>query len=616
MMCRRGLTWFFAAMLALSLTACSDDDDNDNNGQPTMDAGDVTDVADAEDDVSDAQDDVSDAADAEDDATDVTDATDTQDTADAPDDGAPDPDAATQIADVLDGNTGTISGAAVTYVRMSFGSDDPGFFVQATQDGPAIFVAIDPTDPDGSEVDLEQGDIITFDATATETANGITYVTEIANLVEEASNYDVTPLTQNVTDNADWVTNLDNYTSELLLADVEITGEFDFAGSGFLAAQVDTSAITENENLVLRIPELIQDQLGLHNGCSLTVGPTPLWRFNETAQLSVWNLADVSNVTCEATELQEAVALSDTEVELTFDRNIDPASIATDASTQFTITPSLDVTGATVDGNTVTLTTAQQDGGTEYSVEVADTVEDIFGAGIDAANNTAVFFGFVPPAAAVISEVNANIDGGCDMVELRITQDGSLDGFQLWERTSAAASFSAGFTVEAGDIVVVHFDHNDTNCNPGGAVSENASITGQPESTYASNYDTAWDWWTQDTGITATDNVLTLYDSAGNIVDAVFLADDATCGGRDTLAAGGTEDQAAVVAAAGEWALPDGTQPADWIGTNFCSNAVLGLGSTGADASGTSIQRTDDTDDDNVTDWTESPATSTWGEVN
>jgi hypothetical protein len=615
---RRGLLWLAAVVLAISLTACGDDDDDDNNGIPPGDAGDVVeDVGDAGDVPDDADQDVGDVTPDAPDAPDASDASDAPDAPDVPDADPgvePDPAADATITDVIGGTTDvTIEQVAVTYTKPSFGGDSAGFFIQASQDGPALFVSIDSTT---TTPPVNAGDIVTFDVVAVDTdAGGRTEITEIANLEVLDTGYDVSNLVQNVTDATDLVSALDTYSQELVTADVEIVGDFEGAGSGFVGAPVDTTGVTGNEDLVLRVPTDLQDELGLINGCTLTVGPSPLWRFFGTAQLSIWDVADASNINCPAASVLEVFATDANTVDVRFSRPIDATSI-TDASTQFTITPSLSITGASVDGSLVTLTTLDQDGGETYTLTVADTVDDIGGNGVDPANNSGTFFGFVPPAEVVINEVNANISGGCDMVELRVTSGGSLDGFQLWERTVSVASFSAGFTVATNDIIVVHFDQGDSNCNPGGAVSEDADIAQQPVSGFPANYDNAWDWWTQDSGITATNNVLTLYDLAGNIEDAVFLVDTTDCTGYDT--AGGTEDQADVVGDAGAWVPLTGTPPAGdvWSNEEFCNAAVPGLDSTTSNANGVTIQRIDDTDDNNRDDWTASPAASSWATIN
>ncbi|MFH1530300.1 MAG: hypothetical protein ABIK09_06130 [Pseudomonadota bacterium] len=205
-----------------------------------------------------------------------------------------------------------------------------------------------------------------------------------------------------------------------------------------------------------------------------------------------------------------------------------------------------------------------------------------------------------PPAWLVINELNANITGGCDLVELRVLGEGSLGGIVLKERNSTVATFGP-VAVSIDDVIVVHFDSADAACNPLGAASESASKSELDALTYTVTYDAAWDVFVSDDGLTATDNVLTLYGPGGDIQDAVFLTDANDQGD----AAAGTEAQAAIVAAAGEWTDPDGTVPVGgYVDGAFNASAVVGLKGTGTTSTGETLQRFDDWDTDTNEDWT------------
>jgi hypothetical protein len=214
----------------------------------------------------------------------------------------------------------------------------------------------------------------------------------------------------------------------------------------------------------------------------------------------------------------------------------------------------------------------------------------------------------------VINELNANIAGGCDLIELRVTQDGSLGGFTLTERvgnTSLSSpelnfAFPQGFNVTKNAIVVVHINSGSATCNPKGATQELTSPTGQLAASFTGNYDTAFDFWSNDDGLVATDNVITLDDVAGNIVDAV-LVESATSGAADTLAQGNK------VAAAGQWS-PGPTANGMYAASDFATSAVPGLKGTGTAASGTSLQRNVDADSNTKGDWV--TAAQTFGTIN
>ena len=94
-----------------------------------------------------------------------------------------------------------------------------------------------------------------------------------------------------------------------------------------------------------------------------------------------------------ATVVLSAESTSTTMVDVTFDRDINSASII-DASVQFIINNGLTVSGASVTGPVVTLTTNAQSAGASYTVTAHFTVQDTNGDPIDDNSNAAVFSGF------------------------------------------------------------------------------------------------------------------------------------------------------------------------------------------------------------------------------
>jgi len=212
------------------------------------------------------------------------------------------------------------------------------------------------------------------------------------------------------------------------------------------------------------------------------------------------------------------------------------------------------------------------------------------------------------PAVVRINEFNANISGGCDLVELHVVAGGSMDGFELWERTASVLTF-ANLSVQTGDFVVVHL--NSAGCNASGSGNETASPAEYPNATHPQNIDIAYDWYSTDSGLASTDNVLTLYDHTGTVVDAV-LASDAPTG----TATSSSEAQAAVVAAAGHWMMVGGgVPPGGFVDDDFNAHAVQDLNNTGTDSFGTSIQRNTSVDTETKADWTDQ-FNATWGSLN
>jgi hypothetical protein len=222
--------------------------------------------------------------------------------------------------------------------------------------------------------------------------------------------------------------------------------------------------------------------------------------------------------------------------------------------------------------------------------------------------------GFTVQAGVAINELDANITGGCDLIELRVLTEGSMGNFKITERTGVTASGELSFTFPSnfnpdllpGALVIVHLNSASATCNPGGATQELMTPADQPMATYGKNYDTAYDFYASDTGLTATDNVITLYDSTGAIVDAVLLTTTNT-GATDSLAQGN------VVAAANQWS-PGPTANGMYTAADFSAAAVPGLGSTGTSSTGTSIQRNGDTDTNTAADWV--TATASFGAKN
>lgn len=320
-----------------------------------------------------------------------------------------DTNASAQITTALSQTATTISGAVVSYTKESFGGDVAGFFLQAEQQGPAIFVRIDPT---VTAPALNTGDVVTLDATAFELFQGRVEVIGIANLTVDGVGYDVTTLTQDV-NSLDIVSGLDSYAAELVTTDLLVTSDFTTAGNGFLGANVDTAAVIGNASLLLRIPEQVNTALSLGNGCSLTVSHTPLWRLFSQAQLSAWNVSEISNTNCPAPVVVSAVATSSTQIAVTFDRNIDALTVNASGD-QFFIDSGLTVSSASADMNTVVLQTSTQTEAQTYNLTVNTTVQDIYGKPLNASANTASFLGYVltPTSAGdlAITEMMINPD--------------------------------------------------------------------------------------------------------------------------------------------------------------------------------------------------------------
>ncbi|MCD6497432.1 MAG: Ig-like domain-containing protein [Deltaproteobacteria bacterium] len=524
-----------------------------------------------------------------------------------------DPDPSQQIAAARATADGTglslpIDGAVVTMTVPAVETSPAGFFIQAAQTGPALFVAVDPATLNPVPV---AGDTVSFTITGMATIYGLRQATELSNFSVDSSGFGVSTLYQDVNQATDLVTNLDGYESEVISLSATVTDDFAFAGTGFVSATIDSAGMTGDPNLFLRMPVTLQDSLDLENGCSLDIVGTPMWRYNTEAQVGLWHALNATVTSCPAPQVVSATATSSTTVVITMNRMMDGTSI-TNAATQITFDNGLTASAASVSGRTITVTTSAQTGGTSYTVTVANSVKDSMGTGVDTNANSTTFLGYVVRAVVMINEFNANITGGCDLVELRVVSGGSMDGYMLKERTSRLLTFS-GLLVATNDYIIVHFDKNDASCNPSGADNETTSKNQYPMATYTANMDTVWDWYTTDNGMTRTNNVLTLLDNQAEIMDAVLAcdaSDSGSCTGYNS--AGTSESAAAPVAAANQWEQSGGGVPAGgFVDVDFCLNAAYDLDGTGTDRSGESIGRNSNTDTNKAGDW--SQGASTWG---
>ena len=286
-----------------------------------------------------------------------------------------------------------ITGAVVTYKRPAVGGAPAGFFLQADDQGPAVVVEIDPFSLDPEP---RVGDVVSLRATELGTIYDARAIRAVADYEILEGGVDVAAMAQDVSDADDLVSGLDGYESELITLSFTLAGEFAGAGGGHSAAVIETNGISGDSNLRLRIPTELLDSLAADNnlveGCVLTV-TGPMWRFRTQAQPSAYSARDITVESCPAPpspQVIDAGAGSRTEVTVTFDQEIDAASIG-DPEAAFSFSPALGISSADVQGAQVVLTTEEQAPGTEYTVTVANTVTSLLGAGVEPPANTGVF---------------------------------------------------------------------------------------------------------------------------------------------------------------------------------------------------------------------------------
>jgi len=182
--------------------------------------------------------------------------------------------------------------------------------------------------------------------------------------------------------------------------------------------------------------------------------------------------------------------------------------------------------------------------------------------------------GAVTHAAVLINEVATAESGGADWVELYNTGPGtqSIENWELFERSSSVKTFPA-YTMAVNEYIVVHFN------------ATSADETGSD--TNGNGYR---EFYSADSGLTGTDNVVSIKDNAAAFQDAISYAngDGSWAGAQQT-------------------AFDDIVNGGQWTGTagaGIPTNDTESVSSSGLGA-GESLTRSSDSADTNAkADWT------------
>nr|WP_228530782.1 MULTISPECIES: chitobiase/beta-hexosaminidase C-terminal domain-containing protein [Myxococcaceae] len=488
--------------------------------------------------------------------------------------------------------------AVVTFTKVLTGtaaSDPAGFFLQAEQSGPAVFVAVDPATLSPAPT---VGDTVSFHATAKATVGSQPRIAALdaASFTVVSSGASVDALRKDVS-SEDLVAGLNELDSELVTVSGTVASAFAAAGTGHVSASFVTLGVAAlSPNLKLRLTTAVQDSLDVAQGCSLTTA-APLWRFNAQAQVSAWTDPEVLAIACPAPKVLSATATSSTGVLVTFDRRIDPASVNAGGQ-QFTLTNGLVASSATVTGKQVQLTTSPQVSSASYQVTVASSVADTHAAGVDAAANSASFTGFLVPAQLVINELNPNLPSSHDLIELRVVSGGTMDKITLVESPSTVVATLPNVVVAAGDLIVVHL------APIAGEVTETTSKSQVQVPTF---YDTAWDVVGGTTGLTYGNRVLRVKDPSGTTQDAVPLI--VTTG----TPASAFPAQLQAAQAEGLW-LPTDCGGALCTYTSTPSASTVSVNMTGlTNTTASSVRRISTTDSNTLSDWVSATTGASFG---
>ena len=489
-----------------------------------------------------------------------------------------------------------IADAIVTYVTPAVGSDPAGFFIEAEQTGPAIFVAVDPQTLSPAPV---PGDQIAFTVTSAAIVNGVHEVTALTSFTRTAQNVSLAPLLRDVSNAADLVSNIAAYESEYVTLGANVKTTFSPSGSGFVQAQIETTALTGNAalNLRLRMPLTTKTSIAVDVSCSATLTGV-MWRLGGVAMPAGWFTADYAGLTCAPPKVKSALATSDNAVVVTFDRDLNGATLVS-GGTQFTFDQGLTSTGATLSAtNQVTVATSTQAKNTTYKVTADNTLQDVLGKGIDTNANSSTFSSFSSVGSLQLNEINPNITSSLDLVELLAVTSGNINGITLEQDigTKTVLATMPNITVAAGDLVVVHL----------GATTATSESTTKGDCTDATCYANAWDVKGGSTGITYSGRVLVVRaPNNGAIQDAAAF--------YTATPPSGFSSDVMSIQSSGVWL------PADCSG-NPCNTNTLaetvsvvwtGCGTTPA---GSSVARKANVDTNTAADW--AVGSSTFGASN
>lgn len=290
-----------------------------------------------------------------------------------------------------------------------------------------------------------------------------------------------------------------------------------------------------------------------------------------------------TNVAPPPPRIKRATAVSATAVDVFFDQELSPPSIAPAAFTIAGLTVSA---AAPREGHIVRLTTSDQGEGARV-VAASGSVKSVHGLGATA--EAARFCAFAPLAATIaLSEVNANLPASADLVELEVTRGGALEGLELRLAPRVGSSGTRlavlpSICATAGDRVVIHLSP------AAGAppASEVEAKDEHPAAQYATHFDSAWDVLGDAVGIPFTDAVLAVRAPTGAWIAAAAFSD------KDGLATSSTyRESLAFVQAAGLWLPADcGGAPCTDASTPTAQAVAASWAGLDATPSGQSVRR-------------------------
>lgn len=196
-----------------------------------------------------------------------------------------------------------------------------------------------------------------------------------------------------------------------------------------------------------------------------------------------------------------------------------------------------------------------------------------------------------PPAVLRLNEVNANQASGTDLVELRVVAGGTMSGatVRMGVTTPTTLATLPDVVVATNDLIVVHLTP---------AVGVTTDTTSKTDCTDIACYAGAWDVRGGATGITFSNQVLTVNDSGGAIGDGVAFVN----GTSSSLSTYPGELQA--LQGGGHWQPADcGGSPCTYVTTPDAYAVSADWAGMGSTTTGNSVRRISATDSDAAADW-------------
>lgn len=334
----------------------------------------------------------------------------------------------------LDGGPAVdLSGLLVTYVRgawdsgVGLSSDSEGFFLQASPNGPAIFV-------EAADAGLFPGDLVSLRVLAAgrRTASAPRSVTEFTQLVRSSSGNPTSGFARDVSA-VDFTQPalIDLYESRLVNVAGLAQGASVFS-FGYRLINLQTAGVQDAGVIRLRMQAPAFDQQDFTAGCTISITGVPLWRIGPAATPTALSLSELTGSQCPAPNVVSAVPQSSTSVLVNFDRNMAPLTLST---------VSLDGGASVV---AVTANTPRQAAltttpllGQPYQLICAPSVVDLRGTPL--ATRVATFTGLTPPVPGCSPVVISQVYAGGGNTTMSVV---NADFVELHNRTSLPVNVS------------------------------------------------------------------------------------------------------------------------------------------------------------------------------